>query len=85
MAAFVDLKQRECQIFLQQRWVYLESSESCDSGSVPMVSHVQLPRRRGKGPSKAGKRKLAGLCSAKSLWLFLAESLLVTKNLSTSY
>ena len=85
MAAFVDLKQRECQIFLQQRWVYLESSESCDSGSVPMVSHVQLPRRQGKGPSKAGKRKLAGLCSAKSLWLFLAESLLVTKNLSTSY
>ena len=47
--------------------------------------HVQVPPRQGKGPFKAGKRKLAGLCSAKSLWLFLAESLLVTKNLSTSY
>ena len=85
MAAFVDLKKIECQIFLQQRWVYLESLESCDSGSVPMVSHVQVPPRQGKGPFKAGKRKLARLCSAKSLWLFLVEFLLVRKSLSASY
>ena len=84
MAAFVDLKQIECQIFLQQRWVYLASSESCNSGSVPMVSHVQFPPKQGKGPFTAEKRKLGGLCPAKSLWLFLAESLLVTESLSSS-
>ena len=55
MAAFVDLKQTECQIFLQQRWVYLESSENCDSGSVPTVSTCRFPQGKGRVLSKQGK------------------------------
>ena len=36
----VDLKQRDCQIFLQQRWIYCRSAENCNSGSATMVSHM---------------------------------------------
>ena len=39
----VDLKQIDCHIFLQQRWVYLGSTENCNSGSTSIVRYVQIP------------------------------------------
>ena len=39
----VELKQIDCQIFLQQRLVYLGSAENCSSGSATMMSHVLVP------------------------------------------
>ena len=44
----VNLEQIDCQMFLQQRWVYLGSAENCSSGSATMASQVQVPARRGK-------------------------------------
>lgn len=38
-----DLKQIDCQSFLQQRWVYQKSAEICSSGSATKRSHVQVP------------------------------------------
>ena len=39
----VDLKQIDCHIFLQQRWVYLGSTENCNSASTTIVRCVQIP------------------------------------------
>ena len=39
----VDLKQIDCQLFLQQKWVYSVSAKNCSSRSATMVSHVQIP------------------------------------------
>ena len=38
----------DCQIFLQQRCVYVGSAENYSSGSTTMVSHVQVPTEPGK-------------------------------------
>ena len=43
-----DLKQIDCHLFLQQRWVYLWSAENCNSGSTIMVSHVQVSAHQEK-------------------------------------
>ena len=40
---YVDLKQIDWQIFLQQKWVYLEPAENSSLGSAAMSSHVQVP------------------------------------------
>ena len=45
----VDLKQIDCQLFLQPEWVYSGSAENCNLGSATTVSHAQVPhgkRRR---------------------------------------
>ena len=39
----VDLKQIDCQIFIQQRRVYWESAENCNSGSAIMASYMHIP------------------------------------------
>ena len=39
----IDLKQIDCQLFLQQRWVYSGSAENCNLGSATMVSQGQVP------------------------------------------
>ena len=39
----VDLKQIDCQLFLQQKWVQSELAENCNLRSATMVSHVQVP------------------------------------------
>ena len=36
----VDLKQTDCQIFLQQRWVYLGSAKNYTSESATIASHL---------------------------------------------
>ena len=57
----VDLKQIDCQIFLQQRWVYLRSAETCHLGSIIMMRHLQIPAGQGKENVFAkGKRKRGG-------------------------
>ena len=38
-----DLKQIDCQIFLQHIWVYSGLTENCNLQSATMVSHVQIP------------------------------------------
>ena len=38
-----DLKQIDCQIFLQHIWVYSGLTENCNVESATMVSHVQIP------------------------------------------
>ena len=44
MGTLVDLKQTDCQLFLQQRWVYSGSIENCSLWSAIMVSHAQVPQ-----------------------------------------
>ena len=39
----VDLKQIDCQIFIHQRRVYLESAENCNSGSATVASYMHIP------------------------------------------
>lgn len=39
----VNLKQIDCQIFLQSRWAYSGSVENCSLGPVTVGSHVQSP------------------------------------------
>ena len=43
-----NLKYTDCQILLQQRWVYLRSAENCNSGSVIMASSKKVPEGQGK-------------------------------------
>ena len=57
-------KQIDCQILLQQRWVYSGSAENCNLRSATMASHVQASH--GQVPTWGnafikGKRKLRGL------------------------
>ena len=59
---FVDMKQRDWQIFLQERWIYSGSEENCNSGSATMASHVQVPGGHEKENASIGsERKLGGL------------------------
>ena len=48
----------DCQLLLQQNWVYLRSAENCNSGSATTESCRQVPLWQGK---EAGEGKLAGL------------------------
>lgn len=57
--AIVEQKDTDCQIFLQQRWLYSRSAENCNLRFATMVSHITLP------PSKE-RRKL--LESGKRNW-----------------
>ena len=62
IVACVDLKQIDCQLFLQQRRIYLGSAENCHLGSASMVSQMQVPALQGKENTFIeGKRKLGGL------------------------
>ena len=58
--AFVDLKQTDYQIFLQQRWVCLGSAENCSLESATLVSYVQVPTRQGKENAFIEGEKEAG-------------------------
>ena len=44
----VDLKQIDCQMFLQQRCFYLGSVENYNLRSANMASHVQIPTWQGR-------------------------------------
>ena len=44
----VDLKLTECQIFLQQGWVYAGVTENCRSDSATLVRNVQVSSEQGK-------------------------------------
>ena len=57
----VDVKQVDCQLFLQQRWVYSGSTENCNSESATMESYVQIPPQQGKENTLERERKLRGL------------------------
>ena len=58
---FVDLQQTDCQIFLQQRWVYSGLAESCTLGSAATVSHMQVLAWQEKETTFIdGKRKFGG-------------------------
>ena len=49
-----------CQIFLQQRWVYLGSAENYSLGSEAMVSYVQIPCTARRGECDYRREKEAG-------------------------
>lgn len=53
-----DLKQIDCQSFLQQRWVYQKSAEICSSGSATKRSHVQVPMWCRKNALNKGKKEV---------------------------
>ena len=55
-----SLKKIDCQIFLQQRWIYLGSAENCNSGSATMVSVCKFPHDE-ENAFIQGKRELGGL------------------------
>ena len=58
----IDLKQVDCQLFLQQKWVYTGSTKNCNSGPATMASHMQVRAQQREAKSfKEGKRKLGGL------------------------
>ena len=69
----VDLKQIDCQIFLQQRWVYSGSAENCSSSFATRVTPCASPQRaRDVEHFYKGKRKLRGLFIKESMafhWL----------------
>ena len=44
----VYLKQTDCQIFPQERWVYQGLAENWNMGSVTMVNYIQVPIQQGK-------------------------------------
>ena len=48
LTVMCDLKQTDCQVFLQQRWAYQGSAENCNSGPATMVSHIQSLPEQGK-------------------------------------
>ena len=48
MKVSVDLKQTDCRISLQQRWVYSGSVQNCNLGSATMGIHVQVPQKNEK-------------------------------------
>ena len=48
ITCIVHLKQRDCQIFLQQRQAYSGTSENCSPGSAVMVSHMQVLVQQGR-------------------------------------
>lgn len=39
----VDLRQTDCLVFLQQRWVYLGSAENCNLALGTIVRYVNVP------------------------------------------
>ena len=61
LPTIVDLKQIDCQIFLQQKWICSGSAENCNLGCATMMSHVQVSTWQGKETVFTGrKRKLEG-------------------------
>ena len=65
-----DLKQTECQIFLQQRWVYSGAAGNSNSGSKTMVSRMQVSHNKGmRTLLQKGKGSWEGF-SKQSWWLF---------------
>ena len=67
----VDLKQIDCQIFLQERWIYSGSAENCNLGSATMVSFRQVPAQQGEENSFIeGKGSWEGYSKQGVLWLF---------------
>ena len=83
----VDLKKIKCQIFLQQRWVYLWSVENCNSESATIVRNVQVPidqtreeyfwRRKMKLRGLYSKQRV-GFSLAKESFFFLLDSAVVS-------
>ena len=60
-----------CQIFLQQTWVYSGSAENCTSGLKAMVSCEPVTPEQGKEDAfTEGKGRYEG-DSKKSLWFFI--------------
>lgn len=58
----IDLKQIDCQIFLQQKWVYSGSAENHSLGSATVASFRRVPAQQGEESYfYRGKRKLGGL------------------------
>ena len=68
---FVDLKQIDCQIFLQQRGVYSELAENCNSRSTNVGSHVQVPAWQGEDtlPGRKGSWEGSSQESTAFPWL----------------
>ena len=50
-----------CQMFLQERWVYSRSKVTCNSGSPTMTSHVQVPGGQGRRMFLRQGEEVAGL------------------------
>lgn len=67
----VNLKQVDCQVFLQQRWIYSGSAENCSSESATMVSHMQVPYCKGQRKLLQRWGKEAGRAVEKSPRLFI--------------
>ena len=53
----VDLKQIDCQIFLQPRWIYSGSPENCSLGSATVGSHMQVPEGEGRNTFIEGEKE----------------------------
>ena len=73
----VDLKQIDCQIFLQSRWAYSGSVENCSLGPVTVGSHVQVLALPGKKNSyKGGKEARMATVNEESMafhWMSLCQ------------
>lgn len=73
----VDLKQIDCQIFLQSRWAYSGSVENCSLRLVTVGSHVQVLALPGKKNSyKGGKEARMATVNEESMafhWMSLCQ------------
>ena len=71
----VDLKQIDCQIVLQPRWVYSGSREDCGLGSTTTASHMQVPEGQRKNNFIDRKGSWKGCSKQRDPDISLAESL----------
>lgn len=65
-----DLKQMNCQLFLQQRWVYSESSKNCNSRLATKANQVQVPTGKERNCFYR-KEEEVGRAVVNSTWLFI--------------
>lgn len=50
-----DLNQIDCQLLLQQKWVYSGSAKSCSWRSATMASQIQVPRKNCRVEKEVGR------------------------------
>ena len=55
-----DLKQTNCQVFLQQRWVYSGSAENCNWGPTNVIAMCKFPHSKGRKSFYREEKEVGG-------------------------
>ena len=84
LICLVKLKQIDYWLFLQQKWVYLESTMNWNSSFATMVSHMQIPSKNGKENSFTKGKKEVGMATINGVSGFSLVELLPGRKRSHS-